>query len=147
METNKMSFESLGLMPVILKNVHKAGYETPTPIQRATIPLVAAGKDVLGCAQTGTGKTAAFALPILQRLAQNKAKGKGRPIRTLILTPTRELAIQIGESFDAYGKFLPWEIGLRGIAETAGELKIVCTKATTCRLETAVQREMTLKFR
>ena len=63
-----MSFESLNLMPIILKNVHNAGYETPTPIQRATIPLVMAGKDILGCAQTGTGKTAAFALPMIQQM-------------------------------------------------------------------------------
>ena len=91
-------------MPIILKNVHAAGYTDPTPIQKGTIPLVMSGRDVLGCAQTGTGKTAAFALPILQHLADRPAGG---PIRALILTPTRELALQIFESFEAYGSKLP----------------------------------------
>ncbi len=103
-----MSFESLNLMPIILRNVHHAGYETPTPIQRATIPLVLAGKDVLGCAQTGTGKTAAFALPMIQAMAKNPVRpGQPRTIRQLILTPTRELALQIYENFVVYGKSLP----------------------------------------
>ncbi len=103
-----MTFESLNLMPLILQNVHGAGYETPTPIQTATIPLVLEGKDVLGCAQTGTGKTAAFALPIIQRLAKKPVRpGQPRTIRTLILTPTRELAMQIYENFVTYGKKLP----------------------------------------
>ena len=103
-----MSFESLNLMPLILRNVHAAGYDTPTPIQNATIPLVLSGRDVLGCAQTGTGKTAAFALPIIQRLAKKPVRpGQPRTIRTLILTPTRELALQIYENFVAYGKGLP----------------------------------------
>ena len=103
-----MSFESLNLMPIILKNVHNAGYETPTPIQRATIPLVMAGKDVLGCAQTGTGKTAAFALPMIQQMAKKPVRpGQPRTIRQLILTPTRELALQIYENFTTYGKSLP----------------------------------------
>ena len=108
METNIMSFESLGLMPIILKNVLNAGYETPTPIQRSTIPLVMAGKDVLGCAQTGTGKTAAFALPMIQHMAKKPVRpGQARTIRQLILTPTRELALQIYENFVIYGKGLP----------------------------------------
>ena len=103
-----MSFESLGLMPIILKNVRNAGYETPTPIQRSTIPLVMAGKDVLGCAQTGTGKTAAFALPMIQQMAKKPVRpGQPRTIRQLILTPTRELALQIYENFVRYGKTLP----------------------------------------
>ncbi len=103
-----MSFDSLGLMPIILKNVRNAGYETPTPIQRATIPLVMAGKDVLGCAQTGTGKTAAFALPMIQQMAKKPVRpGQPRVIRQLILTPTRELALQIYENFVIYGKTLP----------------------------------------
>ena len=103
-----MTFESLGLIPQLLTNVKRSGYEEPTPIQKATIPLVLEGKDVLGCAQTGTGKTAAFALPILQRLfQQGKPAGKTRPIRALILTPTRELALQIYENFVLYGKTLP----------------------------------------
>ena len=108
METIYMSFESLGLMPIILKNVHNAGYETPTPIQQSTIPLVMAGKDVLGCAQTGTGKTAAFALPMIQQMAKKPIRpGQPRHIRQLILTPTRELAMQIYENFVLYGKTLP----------------------------------------
>ena len=103
-----MSFETLNLLPAILKNVHAAGYETPTPIQRATIPLVAAGKDVLGCAQTGTGKTAAFALPMIQQMVNKPVRGnQPRVIRQLILTPTRELALQIYDNFVLYGKNLP----------------------------------------
>ena len=102
-----MNFDELPLLPQLLAAVKACGYETPTPIQRDTIPTVLEGKDVLGCAQTGTGKTAAFALPILQRLSQKKPSGRGRPIRALILTPTRELALQIQENFVAYGKSLP----------------------------------------
>lgn len=103
-----MSFETMNLMPAILKNVRNAGYETPTPIQRATIPLVMSGRDVLGCAQTGTGKTAAFALPMIQQMAMRPVKGnQPRVIRQLILTPTRELAMQIYENFVMYGKSLP----------------------------------------
>ena len=103
-----MRFDDLKLMPLLLQNVQAAGYETPTPIQQATIPLVLAGKDVLGCAQTGTGKTAAFALPIIQQLAKKPTRfGQSRAIRALILTPTRELAIQIDDNLHAYGKHLP----------------------------------------
>ena len=103
-----MSFDTLNLMPAILKNVRAAGYERPTPIQRATIPLVMAGNDVLGCAQTGTGKTAAFALPMIQQMAKNPLRpDQPRVIRQLILTPTRELALQIYDNFVIYGKNLP----------------------------------------
>ena len=99
-----MTFESLGLSKSLLAALDKEGYTTPTPIQQQTIPFILEGKDVLGCAQTGTGKTAAFALPILQLLEKNaQANAHKRPIRALILTPTRELAMQIKESFDAYG--------------------------------------------
>jgi ATP-dependent RNA helicase RhlE len=99
------SFETFGLRPEILRAVAEKKYITPTPIQEKAIPLVLTGKDVLGCAQTGTGKTAAFALPILNRLQETPWKGTGRrPIRVLVLTPTRELASQIAESFGAYGK-------------------------------------------
>ena len=103
-----MTFDELGLIPQLLTNVQRSGYETPTPIQRETIPLVLQGRDVLGCAQTGTGKTAAFALPMLQQLAE-KPRRKDDPcvIRALILTPTRELAMQIYENFVQYGKKLP----------------------------------------
>ncbi|HNW87770.1 MAG TPA: DEAD/DEAH box helicase [Candidatus Limiplasma sp.] len=101
-----MNFNELPLIAPILKATREAGYEEPTPIQRETIPLVLEGRDVLGCAQTGTGKTAAFALPILQKLYTEKAEA-GRLPRALILTPTRELAIQIQENFMLYGKHLP----------------------------------------
>ena len=102
-----MEFQQLGLIPPIAQAVAAQGYVTPTPIQARAIPHVLAGRDLLGLAQTGTGKTAAFALPILQRLA-HIAPGKGhRHIRCLVLTPTRELAAQIGESFATYGAHLP----------------------------------------
>src|SRR4030066_1174424 len=98
-------FEAFGLRPELLRAVAEKNYKTPTPIQEKAIPLVLEGKDLLGCAQTGTGKTAAFALPILNRLQEKPWKGSGRrPIRALVLTPTRELASQIAESFGAYGK-------------------------------------------
>ena len=99
-----MKFSEMNLIAPILDAVDQAGYVTPTPIQQATIPIALKGRDILGTAQTGTGKTAAFALPILQRLADSPAGG---PIRALILTPTRELALQIFESFEAYGANLP----------------------------------------
>nr|WP_293833748.1 DEAD/DEAH box helicase [uncultured Arsenicibacter sp.] len=103
-----MTFSQLGLIDPILKALREEGYSTPTPIQQQAIPLVLDGNDLLGVAQTGTGKTAAFAIPMLQRLnAQPRAQKGARPVRALILTPTRELAIQIGESFTAYGRHLP----------------------------------------
>ena len=102
-----MNFNELGLIPVLLDNIQKAGYRKPTPIQQATIPLVLEGRDILGCAQTGTGKTAAFALPILQRLAKAPSrKPDARVIRALVLSPTRELALQTYENFVLYGKGL-----------------------------------------
>ena len=100
-----MTFEELNLSAPLLRAVQEAGYETPSPIQAAAIPPVLSGRDLMGCAQTGTGKTAAFALPMLDRLTANPPRRKGA-VRALILTPTRELALQIGESFDAYGKYL-----------------------------------------
>ena len=100
-----MTFRELGLTQSILKALAELGYEKPSPIQEKAIPPALAGRDVLGCAQTGTGKTCAFAAPILQRLGGEIPAG--RPIRSLILTPTRELALQIQESFEAYGKHLP----------------------------------------
>ena len=102
-----MSFKNLNLIPALLKALETEGYEHPTPIQEQVIPALLLGKDLIGCAQTGTGKTAAFALPILQGLAgEQRTPGRVRPIRALILTPTRELAIQIDESFAAYGRNL-----------------------------------------
>jgi len=99
-----MLFQSLNIIEPILKAVQEEGYTTPTPIQVQAIPIVLQGTDLLGCAQTGTGKTAAFAIPILQLLSANKTYIKKRKVRSLIVTPTRELAIQIGESFKAYGR-------------------------------------------
>lgn len=101
-----MTFEQLNLIPTILKSLQDENYSSPTDIQSRAIPLVLDGNDVLGSAQTGTGKTAAFAIPIIQHLAQDQDRSHGRrKILSLIVTPTRELAIQIGESFDTYGKY------------------------------------------
>lgn len=101
-----MKFSDLHLISPILKALEAEGYDTPTPIQEKSIPVVLSGKDIFGCAQTGTGKTASFAIPILQML-YNAPKGgeDANRIKALVLTPTRELAIQIGESFSAYGKY------------------------------------------
>ena len=104
-----MSFEKLGLNEPLLKALQNEGYTQPTPIQEQSIPVILQKRDLLGCAQTGTGKTAAFAIPILQLLSANvnNQHGKQRSVKALVLTPTRELAIQIEESFQAYGKYLP----------------------------------------
>ncbi len=102
-----MLFKDLGLIEPILQALHTEGYTTPTPIQEQSIPILLQRRDLLGCAQTGTGKTAAFAIPILQILHEEKQSGNAvKGIKALILTPTRELAIQIDESFAAYGKNL-----------------------------------------
>jgi len=101
-----LDFKDLKLIEPLLRAVRGEGYETPSPIQRQAIPLLLEGRDILGCAQTGTGKTAAFALPILQTLYKQRAGSAQKPIlRALILTPTRELALQITESFQAYGRY------------------------------------------
>ncbi|MCW8931260.1 MAG: DEAD/DEAH box helicase [Gammaproteobacteria bacterium] len=103
-----MSFKSLGLRTEILRAVSEKGYCTPTPIQFEAIPPVLEGRDIMGGAQTGTGKTASFTLPLLQRLmATYKPDEDSRTIRALMLTPTRELAAQVGQSIDIYGKYLP----------------------------------------
>jgi ATP-dependent RNA helicase RhlE len=99
-----MLFKALNIIEPLLEALKEEGYTIPTPIQSQAIPIVLEGKDLLGCAQTGTGKTAAFAIPILQLLSAKKTNDKKRRIRSLIVTPTRELAIQIGESFKAYGR-------------------------------------------
>ena len=101
-----MSFQSLQLIDPILKALQEEWYTSPTPIQAESIPIILKWVDLLWCAQTGTGKTAAFSLPILQLLSNSHVNEKHRKIRTLIVTPTRELAIQIGESFAAYGRYL-----------------------------------------
>jgi ATP-dependent RNA helicase RhlE len=103
-----MSFESLGLRAELLRAVSEKGYSSPTPIQQQAIPPILEGRDIMGGAQTGTGKTAGFTLPLLHRLMSlGKADNEQRAIRALVLTPTRELAAQVAESVDTYGKFLP----------------------------------------
>ncbi|MGC8774778.1 MAG: DEAD/DEAH box helicase [Chlorobaculum sp.] len=99
-----MPFSALGIIDHLRKALDQEGYTSPTPIQKEAIPVILEGNDLLACAQTGTGKTAAFALPVLQLLHQSRMHGEKRKIRCLVLTPTRELAIQIGESFTAYGR-------------------------------------------
>lgn len=102
-----MTFDSLGLQAEILRAVNEQGYTTPTPIQQQAIPIVLAGDDLLASAQTGTGKTAGFTLPLLHRLAANEKPINGRrPVRALILTPTRELAAQVGENVQSYSRYL-----------------------------------------
>ncbi|HSH21423.1 MAG TPA: DEAD/DEAH box helicase [Candidatus Caenarcaniphilales bacterium] len=105
-----MSFDQLGLSPEILQAVRNQGYTEPTAVQQQAIPLVLAGRDLMGRAQTGTGKTAAFALPMLERLrhhANTSFSPARHPVRALVLTPTRELALQVGDSFRAYGSRIP----------------------------------------
>jgi len=103
-----MSFESLGLRAELLRAVSEKGYSAPTPIQKQAIPPVLEGRDIMGGAQTGTGKTAGFTLPLLQRLMSSEKPVNGRrPVRALVLTPTRELAAQVYESVVVYGKYLP----------------------------------------
>ncbi|EDT9188789.1 DEAD/DEAH box helicase, partial [Salmonella enterica subsp. enterica serovar Chester] len=102
-----MSFDSLGLNPDILRAIAEQGYREPTPIQQQAIPAVLEGRDLMASAQTGTGKTAGFTLPLLQHLITHQPHAKGRrPVRALILTPTRELAAQIGENVRDYSKYL-----------------------------------------
>ena len=105
-------FNELGLAAPILKALEGEDYTTPTPIQAQTIPAAIAGSDILGIAQTGTGKTAAFALPILHRLATNRIPTPRKGCRALILSPTRELASQIGQSFKTYGRHLGLTVGI-----------------------------------
>lgn len=101
-----MTFKDLGIIEPILRALELEGYTHPTPIQEQAVPILLGGKDLLGVAQTGTGKTAAFAVPILQHIYNDQhSQGRSRKIKALVVTPTRELAIQIGESFTAYGKF------------------------------------------
>jgi ATP-dependent RNA helicase RhlE len=102
-----MSFESLGLDAEILRAVHEQGYTEPTPIQTQAIPVLLQGRDLMACAQTGTGKTAGFTLPLLQRLGARQVDNPPRAIRALVLTPTRELAAQVADSIVTYGRHLP----------------------------------------
>ena len=102
-----MPFSKLGLSDQILRGIRAAGYTSPTSIQEQAIPMALEGRDIIGCAQTGTGKTAAFVLPMLHRLSRDGAYRSGRKVRALILTPTRELAQQVGSFIDSYGRFVP----------------------------------------
>ena len=106
---NTMKFTDLGLNESLLKAIKEQGYTTPTPIQAKAIPVVIEGKDVLAAAQTGTGKTAGFTLPLLERLSQTKPQMKKKQIRVLVLTPTRELAAQVADSVKTYGKYMQYK--------------------------------------
>jgi ATP-dependent RNA helicase RhlE len=133
-----VSFESLGLLAPLVRAVREAGYLHPTPIQRDAIPPALAGRDLVGCAQTGTGKTAAFALPVLQHLDQRA--GDEPRLKALVLTPTRELAAQIADSFEAYGKHLDlWFTVIFGGVSDKAQIKALkegvdCLVATPGRL-------------
>ena len=112
-----MSFENLGLSAELLRAVSEQGYTAPTPIQRRAIPPILKGQDVLAGAQTGTGKTAGFTLPMLQRLTASPVKRRGSAVRALVLVPTRELAAQVADSIEAYGRHLPlrWAVVFGGV--------------------------------
>jgi len=123
-----MSFESLGLRTELIRAVSEKGYNTPTPIQQQAIPLVLEGRDIMGGAQTGTGKTAGFTLPLLQRLMSSTKPVKGRRnIRALILTPTRELAAQVAESVQTYGRHLPLKstVVFGGVSINPQKIKLI----------------------
>lgn len=102
----EQDFRSLGLIEPLLETLKEEGYAAPTPIQAKTIPTLLKGQDLLGVAQTGTGKTAAFALPILQKLSASPARPEPKNLRVLVVSPTRELAAQVDESFGAYGRLV-----------------------------------------
>ena len=121
-------FTDLRLNPLLLKALAAEGYETPTPIQAQAIPPVLEGRDLLGIAQTGTGKTAAFALPILHRLAADKKAAPRRGCRCLVLSPTRELATQIAESFRSYGRHMGMSVAvIFGGAKYGPQIKALTT--------------------
>ncbi len=123
-----MSFDSLGLSAEILRAVSEKGYTSPTPIQQQAIPLVIEGRDLMGGAQTGTGKTAGFTLPVLQRLMETAKPHKGRrPLRALVLTPTRELAAQVHESVQTYGRHLPLKsaVVFGGVSINPQKMKLI----------------------
>ena len=129
--TSTPNFAELGLDPAIMRAIAETGYTTPTPIQAAATPVVISGRDLKACAQTGTGKTAAFSLPLLQRLlphANSSTSPAKHPVRALILTPTRELAVQVYDNLKTYGKYLPYRIacvyGGTDIKPQIAELKL-----------------------
>ncbi len=123
-----MSFDSLGLSAEILRAISEKGYDKPTPIQQQAIPLVLEGRDLMGGAQTGTGKTAGFTLPLLDRLVKTSKSGKGRrPVRALVLTPTRELAAQVHENVQTYGRYLPLKTAVvfGGVSINPQKMKLI----------------------
>ena len=123
-----MSFESLGLRAELVRAVSEKGYSSPTPIQQQAIPPILEGRDLMGGAQTGTGKTAGFTLPMLERLMATEHRGKGRrPIRALVLTPTRELAAQVSESVETYGRYLPLKsaVVFGGVSINPQKMKLI----------------------
>lgn len=123
-----MTFQKLNIIEPILEALKQEGYQTPTPVQQQAIPAILQGKDLWACAQTGTGKTAAFAIPIIQKIHQGARTDRGKMVKALILTPTRELAIQIGESFATYGRHLNLEhcVVFGGIAQKYQIERIKC---------------------
>ena len=124
MNTNELNFSDLALIAPLQKALADGGYSTPTPIQQQAIPVLLDGRDLIGCAQTGTGKTAAFALPLLQRLYEKPAAVSSRCTRILVLSPTRELASQIHASFGTYGRFLNLRrTAIFGGVKTSGQIK------------------------
>ncbi|MCH1639840.1 DEAD/DEAH box helicase [Paenibacillus timonensis] len=144
-----MQFNELNLIPSILKALEQENYTAPTPIQQQAIPPILSGRDLLGCAQTGTGKTAAFAIPTLQLLHKDNAPRAGRRnIRALVITPTRELALQIHENFCAYGKYLPLRCAVifGGVSqkpqETALQKGVDILVATPGRLNDLMQQKL-----
>ncbi len=127
-----MSFEKLTLIEPILRALKNEGYTHPTPVQERAIPVLLERKDLLGCAQTGTGKTAAFAIPILQLLHQDELFVKGPSgIKAMILTPTRELAIQIGESFPPMEGTSGYDIPLYSVVFLSDHKRMRCVQALT----------------
>ena len=121
-----MPFSKFGLDPGILGAIHKAGYTRPTPVQAAAIPKVLQGHDLIAIAQTGTGKTAAFVLPILHRLMLAHRPDQARRLKVLILAPTRELAVQIMENIRTYGKSLPIRVAaIFGGVEEEAQIKVL----------------------
>ena len=121
-----MDFKQLAIIDPILRALSEEGYSEPTPIQVDAIPLLLEGKDLLGSAQTGTGKTAAFAVPILQKLTKDTSiRPSFRVIRALVLAPTRELAGQIRDSFKSYGKYLPLKTAVKMTSDITGASKNV----------------------
>ena len=122
-----MSFETLGLGIDLLKSIKESGYSEPTPIQASAIPLIIEGKDLIGIAQTGTGKTAAFTLPMLERLRRKTRNEDCCRTRALVLSPTRELVVQIHENLESYGRYIPLQATevYGGVGEAPQKLSLI----------------------